>query len=189
MHRKASAFDSGRCHRVPHSSIYRGSTVQLPNLLLRTALDFTKNTFTEDGKYILGQASVRFTAFEWSKMNHLVYCITSSFVPQQLSQLSSIRSIRASTIRPLISPFHFTQRSGLRKNDNVSFSSRAPLLHPQEAGKEEPKSQNVKRKSRSSAAQNSLRRVAVEAQRSRDGKEPKKTSAASYPMASRVNTA
>lgn len=112
-------------------------------------------------------------------MNVLLLRTPRSFTPYYVRPFTSLRRITCPAVQPLISSFH---SSGVlaRKRDNFSFSSKAPFDNPKEEVKSEEQPKKAKRKTRSSAAKNSLRRVAVEAQRSRDDKEPKKLSAAAH---------
>lgn len=98
------------------------------------------------------------------------------FLPCSARPFSSLRIIDSHVARPLASSFHSTSPLSSRKRDNFSFSSKAPVVPSKDAPPIEEKPQSGKRKTRSSAAKNSLRRVAVEAQRSRDGKDHKKAS-------------
>ncbi len=119
-------------------------------------------------------------------MNRLSLRLPWIFSLHQARPYSSLRDDRSNAIPLLVSSFHSVGRLGARKRDNFSFSSKAPLLHPQEGNKGGEKVENAKRKTRSSAAKNSLRRVAVEAQRSRDGKQPQKAPAAPFQSTSKV---
>ncbi|KAM0798607.1 yagE family protein [Usnea florida] len=107
------------------------------------------------------------------------------FTSTQSRTFSSRRIIQTS-VRPKSSSFHSTGdlRPRNRIERKVKFSSSAPHFAQQDAkpdkllAKTEESAQNNKRKStRSQAAKNSLRRVAVEAQRSRDEKGLKTASA------------
>lgn len=113
------------------------------------------------------------------RMKSLLLRISSSFTRYHVRSFSCLRTINGPNTRPLISSFH-SGRFLARKRDNFSFSSKAPFDTPKEGAKSEEQPKQVKRKTRSSAAKNSLRRVAVEAQRSRDDKAPKKIPAAAY---------
>ncbi len=118
-------------------------------------------------------------------MNSLLLRIPRSFTLYHVRPFSSLRSITCPAVRPLVSTFH---SGGLlaRKRDIITFSSKAPLDDEKEEVKSEEQPKKTKRKTRSSAAKNSLRRVAVEAQRSRDDKEPKKLSAVAHQTISKV---
>ena len=105
------------------------------------------------------------------------------------SRTFSSRRIVQTSVRPRPSSFHSTGdlRPRNRIERNVKFSSSAPNFAQQDAksdkllSKTEESAQNNKRKTtRSQAAKNSLRRVAVEAQRSRDEKGLKTASAVSH---------
>jgi hypothetical protein len=105
--------------------------------------------------------------------------IPSSFMRYYVRSFGSLRSIAYPTVRPFISSFHSAEVLA-RKRDKFSFSSKAPLITLKDDVKSEEQPRKAKRKTRSSAAKNSLRRVAVEAQRSRDVKEPMKIPAAAH---------
>ena len=95
-------------------------------------------------------------------------CKTRSF-----SSLRNIHTLRPSVALPQSSFFHSSGTFSSRRRYDY-FSSRAPAPPLPDLETDEP-SQTFKRKTtRPSAAKNSLRRVAVEAQRSRDGKDPKR---------------
>ena len=105
------------------------------------------------------------------------------------SRTFSSRRIIQTSDRPRSSSFHPTGdlRPRNRIERNFKFSSSAPHFAQQDAkpdkllAKTEESAQNNKRKTtRSQAAKNSLRRVAVEAQRSRDEKGVKTASAVSH---------
>lgn len=110
-------------------------------------------------------------------MNALVTRIPRTLATHHVRPLSFLRVITTSALRPQISSFHC---GGVlaRKRDAFSFSSKAPPDNVTEEAKSEEQPKKAKRKTRSATAKNSLRRVAVEAQRSRDDKAPKKISAA-----------
>lgn len=117
------------------------------------------------------------------------------FVPYQCQPFSSLRIIQRPPLRPISSPFHSTSDLHSRKRNARTdyFSSSAPRFVQQDAKSEkalpdtEDSRQNNKRKTtRSKAAKNSLRRVAVEAQRSRDGKGLKKTPVVAHQTTSKV---
>lgn len=124
-----------------------------------------------------------------SRMNCLCLRLPRMFPPYQCRPFSSLRIIQGPALPPRSSSFHSTGdlRSRKRNERNDYFSSSAPRFQQQDAKpgkpptKTEESSQNNKRKTtRSQAAKNSLRRVAVEAQRSRDGKGSKKTPAVAH---------
>ncbi len=116
------------------------------------------------------------------------------FTPYQCRPFSSLRIIQNPPLQPRSSSFHSTGEvcSRKRRERNDYFSSSAPHFIQQDAklekhAKTEETPQNNKRKNtRSQAAKNSLRRVAVEAQRSRDGKVSRKTPAAVHQATSKV---
>ena len=110
------------------------------------------------------------------------------FTQTQSRPFTSRRVIQTS-VRPRPSSYPSTSdlRPRKRNERNDKFSSSAPRFAQQDVkpdkllSKTEEASQNNKRKTtRSQAAKNSLRRVAVEAQRSRDEKGLKKASAVSH---------
>ena len=80
-------------------------------------------------------------------------------------------------IRPVVG---LHRRLNLQQCGNSMFSSRASLLLPQQEIQAPKDSSSAKRKTRVSAAKKSLRRVAVEAQMSRDGKELEQAATASH---------
>ena len=100
-----------------------------------------------------------------------------TIAPLQARQYSSrliLASRRPSPIWTSTSPFH-ASASLLSKRRKGFFSSNAILRNPtSDDKKSEPSTQGKRRSTRPSAAPHSLRRVAVEAQRSRDGKIIKK---------------
>ena len=117
------------------------------------------------------------------------------FTPYQCRPFSSLRFIQRPSLPPRKSSFHSTGDLQSRKHNggNDYFSSSAPHFVLQEAKLEKPlpnteeSPQNKKRKTtRSQAAKNSLRRVAVEAQRSRDRKGLKKAPAVAPQATSKV---
>jgi len=101
------------------------------------------------------------------------------------SSLRIVPPSRPSILLSWTSLFHSTSVFRSRK-PNDYFSSEAPAqLQPD--SKAEEATQSPKRKTtRSPAAKNSLRRLAVEAQRSRDGKEPRKTHTSSHQTVPKV---
>ena len=130
-----------------------------------------------------------------SSMNCLCLRLPRIFVPYQCRPFSSLRLIQSPPLRPTSSPFQSTNdlRSRKRNARTDYFSSSGPRFVQQEAKSEkalpdgEDSPQNNKRKTtRSKAAKNSLRRVAVEAQRSRDGKGLKKTPVVAHQTTSKV---
>ena len=111
------------------------------------------------------------------------------FTPHQCRPFSSLPIIQRPPLRPSSSPIYPPDDLIPRKRNvrHDVFSSSAPRFIQQEAKPEKPPSntegspQNDKRKTtRSKAAKNSLRRVAVEAQRSRDEKGLKKAPAVAH---------
>ena len=117
------------------------------------------------------------------------------FTPYQSRPFSSLRTVQCYVLQPRSSPFHSTGdlRSRKRKERNDYFSSSAPRSLQQDTKPEKPPAkaaeppQNSKRKTtRSQAAKNSLRRVAVEAQLSKDGTGSRKTPAAAHQATSKV---
>ena len=117
------------------------------------------------------------------------------FTPYQSRLFSSLRIIQSPAFRPQSSSFHSTGdlRARKRHERNDYFSSSAPRFLQQDAKQEKPPAkteespQNNKRKTtRSHPAKNSLRRVAVEAQRSREGKDSKKAPTAAHQATSKV---
>ena len=128
-------------------------------------------------------------------MNCLCLRLPRIFLPYQCRPFSSLRVIQSPPLRPTSSPFQSTNDLRSRKcNARTDYlSSSAPRFVQQEAKSEkalpdgEDSPQNNKRKTtRSKAAKNSLRRVAVEAQRSRDGKGLKKTPVVAHQTTSKV---
>ena len=124
-----------------------------------------------------------------SSMNCLCLRLPHIATPYQCRPFSSLRLIQRPPLRPSSSPLYPAGyiRSRKRNVRHDYFSSSAPHFIQQEAKPEkslpntEGSSQNDKRKTtRSKAAKNSLRRVAVEAQRSRDGKGLKKAPAVAH---------
>ena len=124
-----------------------------------------------------------------SSRNCLCLRLPHIFTPYQCRPFSSLRIIQRFPLRQSSSPIHPIGDPRSRKQ-NVRydvFSSSASHFIQQEAKSEKPlpntegSLQNDKRKTtRSKGAKNSLRRVAVEAQRSRDGKGLKKTPAVAH---------
>lgn len=111
------------------------------------------------------------------------------FTPHRCRPFSSLRIIQRPPLRPSSSPLYPTGDLRSRKWNarHEFFSSSASRFIQQEPKPEKTlpntggSPPNDKRKTtRSKAAKNSLRRVAVEAQRSRDGKELKKASAVAH---------
>ena len=87
------------------------------------------------------------------------------------SSLRVVQPPRPSSVLPRSSCFHSSGIFGSRKRNDY-FSSKAPAPPQSNVNAEDP-SQTPKKKTTRSPATNSLRRVAVEAQRSRDGKDTK----------------
>lgn len=128
-------------------------------------------------------------------MNCMCLRLPRIFTPYQSRLFSSLRIVQSPALRPKSSSFHCTGDLCARKRNerNDYFSSSAPRFLQQDAKPEKPPAkseetpQNNKRKTtRSQPAKNSLRRVAVEAQRSREGKDSKKTAAAAHQATSKV---
>ena len=124
-----------------------------------------------------------------SNVNCLCLRLPHIFTPYQCRPFSSLEIIQRSPLRQSSSPIHPLDdiRSRKRNVRHDVLSSSAPRFIQQEAKPEKPLSntggspQNDKRKTtRSKAAKNSLRRVAVEAQRSRDEKGLKKAPAVAH---------
>lgn len=111
--------------------------------------------------------------------------IPSSFMRYYVRSFGSLRSIACPTVRPFISSFH-SAKILARKRDKFSFSSKAPVIPQKDTVQSEEQPRKPKRKTRSSAAKNSLRRVAVEAQRSRNVKEPIKITPAAHQTTPKV---
>lgn len=128
-------------------------------------------------------------------MNCLRIRLPRILTPYQCRPFSSVRIIQSPPLRPRNSSFHSTGelRSRKRKERNDYFSSTAPRFLQQDAKAEKPLANieeslqgNKRKTTRSQAAKNSLRRVAVEAQQSRDGKGLKKTPAVVHQAPSKV---
>lgn len=128
-------------------------------------------------------------------MNCLFLRLPRVFTPCPSRPFSSLRIVQSSVLRPRSSPFHSTGdlRSRKRKERNDYFSSSAPRSLQQDTKTEKPPAkaaeppQNNKRKTtRSQGAKNSLRRVAVEAQLSKDGTGSRKTQAAAHQATPKV---
>ena len=129
-----------------------------------------------------------------SSMNCLSLRLPPVFTPCQSRLFSSLRIIQPAP-QPRTSPFHSTGdlRSRKRNARNDYFSSSALHFVQQDAkpdkftAESDESPQNKKRRNkRSQAAQNSLRRVAVEAQRSKDGKGTRKAPPVAYQATSKV---
>ena len=119
-------------------------------------------------------------------MRGLCLRIPKTLPPSQSRLFISLRSISNLAIRPCSSSFHSGRCLSSRKPPKY-FSSNATPQHAHTEAKSEEHSQGPKKKTiRSSAAKNSLRRVAVEAQRSRDGKDHRKVPTAPYQATSKV---
>ena len=130
-----------------------------------------------------------------SNVNRLCHRLPRIFTPYQCRPFSSLRIIQSPAIRQRRSAFHSSGelRSRKQKERNDYFSSSAPQ---QDAKPEKPlvkteesPTKNKRKTTRSHAAKNSLRRVAVEAQRSRDGTESKKTPAIAHQSTFKVGYA
>lgn len=128
-------------------------------------------------------------------MNCLCLRPPRTFTPYQCRLFSSLRIIQSPALRPRSSSFHSAHGLLSRKRieRNAYFSSSALHFQQQDARHEkttakiEESPQNNKRKTtRSQAAKNSLRRVAVEAQLSRNGKESNKMPAVAHQATSKV---
>lgn len=130
-----------------------------------------------------------------ASMNCLFLRPPRILAPYQCRLFSSLRIIQSPALRPRSSSFHSTHgllsRKRIERNDY--FSSSAIHFQQQDAKSEKPPAkdeespENNKRKTtRSQAAKNSLRRVAAEAQRSRDGKKSNKMPAVAHQAASKV---
>ena len=130
-----------------------------------------------------------------TSLNCLCLRLPRIFTPYQCRPSSSLRIIQNPPVRSRSSLFQSTGvlRSRKRKERNDYFSSSTPHYIQQDAKPEKPltkpeeSSQNKKRKTtRPQAAKNSLRRVAVEAQRSREGKVSRKTPGPVHQATSKV---
>ena len=88
------------------------------------------------------------------------------------SSLRFVQPPKPCSILPRSSCFHSSGVFGSRKRNDY-FSSKAPAPPQSDLNSDNPSRLPKKKTPRSSAATNSLRRVAVEAQRSRDGKDSK----------------
>ena len=117
------------------------------------------------------------------------------FAPSQCRPFSSLRIISDLPLRFRSSSFHSTGalRSRKRHTRDDYFSSSAPRFIQQDAKPEKSTAEsegsppnNKRKNTRSHAAKNSLRRVAVEAQRSRDGTGLKKTATVAPQATSKV---
>ena len=130
-----------------------------------------------------------------SSMNCLSLRLPCVFTPYQRRLFSSLRIIQRPPLPPRTSTFHSNGdlRSRKRNPRNDYFSSSALHFVQQDAKPDKSTAetgespQNKKRRTkRSPAAQNSLRRVAVEAQRSKDGKGINKTPPVVYQATTKV---
>ena len=130
-----------------------------------------------------------------SSMSCLSLRLPPIFNPYQSRLFSSLRIIQRPAPQPRTSSFHSIGdlRSRKCKARNDYFSSSALHFVQQDAkpdkstAETDESPQNKKRRTkRSQAAQNSLRRVAVEAQRSKDGKGIRKTPPVAYQATSKV---
>lgn len=128
-------------------------------------------------------------------MNCLYLRLPRVFTSYQSQPFSSLRILQSPALRPRSSTFHSTGdlRSRKRKERNDYFSSSAPRSLQQDTKPEkqsakdgESPQKNKRKTTRSQAATNSLRRVAVEAQLSRDGTGSKKTPAAAHQATPKV---
>lgn len=116
-------------------------------------------------------------------MNILRHSIPRAFATCKSRPFSSLR--RLPSTRPAISTFPPIRVSGSRQRDEC-FSSKAPGQQQPDPNSKEATQSPKKKTTRSPAAKHSLRRVAVEAQRSRDGKEPRRTHPSGYQTISKV---
>ena len=82
--------------------------------------------------------------------------------------------LRATITRPRASPYHSTGGLLAKKRKGFFYSNAPPKAPSSEEKKADTQQPTKRRSTRASSAPNSLRRVALEAQRSRDGKEKKK---------------
>lgn len=130
-----------------------------------------------------------------SSMNCLYLRLPRIFSPYQSRPFSSLRILQRSVLQPRSSPFHSTGdlRSRKRKERNDYFSSSAPRSLQQDTKPEkapakatDPPQNNKRKTTRSPAAKNSLRRVAVEAQLSKDGTGSRKTPAVAHQATPKV---
>ena len=130
-----------------------------------------------------------------SSMNCPTLRLPRVFTPYQSRQFSSLGIIQRPRLQPRTSFFHSTGdlRSRKRNAQNEYFSSTTVNFAQQDAKLDkstaetnESPQKKKRRTKRSQAAQNSLRRVAVEAQRSKDGKGIKKTPPVAYQATSKV---
>lgn len=103
------------------------------------------------------------------------------------SSLRVASPTRPSTLLPRSSFFHSTSVFSSRKRHDY-FSSKAPGQQSLDSKPEEVVQSPKRKTTRSPAAKNSLIRVAVEAQRSRDGKESRKTHVSGHQTVSKVRT-
>ena len=111
-------------------------------------------------------------------MINLCFRCSRTFTPNYLRHYSSLRTVRPikpTVVRPIVSSFHSSGGILSRKRKDFFSSNATPQLAQQDAKSENPPQATKRKSTRSPAAKNSLRRVAVEAQRSRDGKELLKT--------------
>ena len=93
----------------------------------------------------------------------------------QIRQYCSTAPIlRATITRPRASPYHSTGGLLAKKRGGFFYPNAPPKAPFSEERKADTQQPTKRRSTRASSAPNSLRRVALEAQRSRDGKEKKK---------------
>ena len=127
-------------------------------------------------------------------MNYMSLRLPRVFTPYQRQPFNSRRSIQSSFLQLSSSPFHSTgDIRSKKRNFRDCFSSSALRFIQQDAkpekrlsNTEDPTQKNKRKSTRSKTAKNSLRRVAVEAQRSRDGNDLKKTSVIAHQATSKV---
>ena len=120
-------------------------------------------------------------------MNVLRVRLPKLLVPSQAGLSSSLRVISLPTYRLHSSYFNFSGINSFRRCPAYYSSNAAPHLTQQDTQVDEQSQGSKKRKTpRSSATKNSLRRVAVEAERSRDGKDPKRTPASPHQTNTKV---
>ena len=114
-------------------------------------------------------------------MNHLSLRLSRVLAPYHCQPFSSTRIIQSAPLRLRSSPFLCLRTHNVR-HEHFSSSALRSIQQETKPEKSLPNTdrspQNGKRKTtRTKGAKNSLRRVAVEAQRSKDGKGLKKTPA------------
>lgn len=115
-----------------------------------------------------------------------------SFRPIKLTSVGYRRALHVITIstsKLRRSSFHDGQILGLKKRKDFFSSNTALNIPPQDPRDEQQIASSKRKTTRTSAAKNSLRRVAVEAQRSRDGKVDKRLQTGSLVTGSKTVTA